>query len=260
MKSRSHAYGLWLSLAVVLASFAEVSQARATQSDDCFDASAIPYPPPDSPPIAQATHSTSESTAPAGAACFDENVAATWITVASVLRTTEDSGTIIERFGAISELRPIKYWSTTDQQWRPLVTSASAIAFGKSASPRADYSLTEVSAHKDLYYRIIDARSKHAALYKLRLRQSGPGRVVVETSNVDPITQWGITLFASGGLQTIYFFGERSAGVWAYYSITRVIPATLLAEGHEKSLVNRAVALYRHYMRLPTDAAPPSAP
>jgi hypothetical protein len=251
---------LWLILAVVLAGAADVSEASAAQPDDCLDVSKIPYPPPDSPPFAQATHAAIESTAPIGARCFDGNMLATWITVASVIRTTEDSSTIIQRFGAISELRSVKYWSTTDQQWRRLVASASAIARGKSATSRADYSPSELTANKDLYYRVTDARSQHATLYRLRLRQSSTGHVVVETSNVDPIHQWGITLFASGGLETLYFLSEQSANVWTYYSVTRVVPATFLAEGHEKSLVNRAVALYRHYMHLPTDAEPPSAP
>ena len=92
------------------------------------------------------------------------------------------------------------------------------------------------------------------------MKEAQRRRVVVETSNVDAIKQWGITLYAADGLNTLYFLDERSPGVWAYYSITRVLPASFLAEGHEKSYINRAVALYRHYMRLPTNTEPPSAP
>jgi hypothetical protein len=84
--------------------------------------------------------------------------------------------------------------------------------------------------------------------------------VVVESANVDAIRQWGITLYAPGGLHTLYFLKKQSPGVWAFYSITRLLPNSLLAQGHEKSLVNRAVALYRHIVGLPTDAEPPAAP
>jgi hypothetical protein len=260
MKSRCCVYGWWLSSVLVLCGAADVSDAHAIQPDDCLDASKTAYPPLDSPPIARATHATDVSTAPVGAGCFDETISATWITVASVIRTTDDSSTIVERFGAISELRSVRYWSTADQQWRRLISSASAIAGGKLAQPRADYSVAELSGDKDLYYRVTDTRSGRATLYRLRLLRSQLGRVVVQTSNVEAIRQWGFTLYASGGLDTLYFLNERSPGVWSYYSITRVAPASLLAEGHEKSLINRAVALYRHYMRLPTDAEPPSAP
>jgi hypothetical protein len=140
------------------------------------------------------------------------------------------------------------------------VSAASAIAGPKSTQLRADYSPAELAAGSDLYYRVTDTRSGRATTYRLRLRENQQGRVVVETSNVDAIKQWGITLYAPNGLDTWYFLDERSPSVWAYYSITRILPASLLAEGHEKSFINRAVALYRHYLRLPTDAEPPSAP
>jgi hypothetical protein len=137
------------------------------------------------------------------------------------------------------------------------MSSASAIV---GAQPRADFSADELTTGDARYYLVTDTRSGRPVTYRLRLRGAQKGQVVVETSNVDPIKWWGITLYAAGGLDTWYFLGERSPGVWDYYSITRVVPASFLAEGHEKSYINRAVALYRHYMRVPTDAEPPSAP
>jgi hypothetical protein len=151
----------------------------------------------------------------------------------------------------------VQYWSTTDHKWRPLVSSASAIV---GTQPRADYSPGELTTNDARYYQITDTRSGHAVTYQLRLWEAQQGRVVVETSNVDGIRWWGITLYAADGLDTWYFLRQRSPGLWGYYSITRVLPASFLAEGHEKSYINRAVALYRHYMRLPTDIEPPSAP
>jgi hypothetical protein len=165
----------------------------------------------------------------------------------------------MRRFGAISELLTVQYWSTTDQKWRPLVSSAAAIAGTNSTHPRADYSPAELATGDDRYYLITDTRSGRATTYRLRLRETQLGRLVVETSNMDAIKKWGITLYAADGLDTLYFLEERSPGLWTYYSITRVLPANFLADGHDKSYINRAVALYRHYMRLPTNAEPPSA-
>jgi hypothetical protein len=258
MRSVCAAVGWSLTLTVVLAGVAEVTQAGLVQPvvGDCLSTSAQPsYPPLNSPPIAEATR-----TAPVGAACFDHRGAATWITVASVLRTADSPSSLIERFGAISQLRGVQYWSTTDHKWRPLVSTASAIAGPKSRQRRADYSAAELAAGSDLYYQVTDTRSGHATTYRLRLRENQHGRLVLETSNVDAITQWGITLYAPNGLDTWYYLDERSPSVWAYYSITRIHPSSFLAEGHEKSFINRAVALYRHYLHLPTDAEPPSAP
>jgi hypothetical protein len=202
-----------------------------------------------------------DSAAPVGAACFSETTtAAIWVTVASVVRTADNPETIIGRFGAISKLQTVQYWSVTDHKWRPLVSSAFATLRGGSTQARADYSASELATGEDHYYLITDTRSGRAITYRLRLRQGQRGRVVVQTSNVDAVKQWGFTIYDADGLDTWYFLGERSPGVWAYYSITRVLPASFLAKGHEESYINRAVALYRHYMHLPTDAEPPSAP
>jgi hypothetical protein len=62
-------------------------------------------------------------------------------------------------------------------------------------------------------------------------------------------------LYATAGLHTLYFLKKQSADVWACYSITRV-PNTFLAEGHDKSFINRAIALYRHIVGLPTNPGP----
>jgi hypothetical protein len=66
-------------------------------------------------------------------------------------------------------------------------------------------------------------------------------------------------LYAPGGPHTLYFLKKQSPDVWDYYSTTRVLPDTFLAAGHDESFINRAVALNRHIVGLPTDAEPPSA-
>lgn len=254
----------WLVLAIVVPGATVLAQAPLVETSvaGCLGAGVeAHYPPLNSPPITQVMGAREDSAALVGAACFDKTTSgATWVTVASVVRTGDNPNSVIGRFGAISELLTVQYWSTTDHEWRPLVSSASAIVGPRSTQPRADYSAAELATGDDRYYRITDTRSGHAITYRLRLRATQQGRVVVQTSNVDAIKEWGITLYAADGLDTWYFLDERAPGVWAYYSITRVLRANFLAEGHEKSYINRAVALYRHYMRLPTDTEPRSAP
>jgi hypothetical protein len=84
--------------------------------------------------------------------------------------------------------------------------------------------------------------------------------LVIETANIEAVKEWGLTFYAPEGLRTLYSLTERAPGIWAYYSVTRLMPATFLASGHVKSFINRAVALYRYYMHIPTDAEPPAAP
>jgi hypothetical protein len=239
---------------------AAATPGHATQTDiaRCLGGGVQPpYAALDSPPIARAVGGAA---APAGAGCFDKaDSPVTWITVASLIRTTDNRNTLVGRFGAISQLLTVQYWSTTEQKWRPLVSSAFATA-PNSTQPRTDYSSADLVTGENRYYQVTDTRSGREVTYRLEVRLNQPGRVVIETANVDVIKEWGITIYPTEGLHTLYFLDERSPGVWAYYSITRVLPKTFLARGHEKSYINRAVALYRHYVRLPTNAEPPPAP
>jgi hypothetical protein len=252
----------WLLLAVVAAA-TTLAQANLVSSPylGCLEGGIVDYALLDSPPIAHVVHGKEDSVAPLGAGCFAKtDSAATWVTVSAMVRAAKNTNTLIGEFGAISELPTVRYWSTTDQKWRPLVSSAWAIGAAKSGQPRADYSPAELTAGNDQYYVIADSRSKRTTTFRLRILEVHRSRVVVETSNVDPIKQWGITLYGANALDTFYFLEERARGVWAYYSITRVVPASFLVGERDKSYINRAVALYRHYMRLPTDAEPPPAP
>ena len=164
------------------------------------------FAPLNAPPIAQAARVSAGGAPPAGASCFEKSDSAvTWITVASTVRMSNSQNAFIERFGSISTLSAVQYWSTTDHKWRPLVSSASAIASANSTLPRADYSLAELVTGEDRYYSVTDSRSGRAVTYRLRLWENQPTGVVVESANVDAIKQWGITLYAPGGLRTLYF-------------------------------------------------------
>jgi hypothetical protein len=249
----------------VIASVAVATPVYAAQADaaDCLRGGAQPsYAALDAPPIAEAARVGPNAVgAPAGAGCFGKSdSAAIWITVASVIRSADSRNTLVGRFGAITQLLTAQYWSTTEQKWRPLVSSAFATAAPDSTQPRGDYSMGDLVTGANRYYQVTDTRSGRGVTYRLKVLPSQPGRIVIETANVDVVRKWGLTIYPAEGLHTFYFLDERSPGVWAYYSITRVLPKTFLAEGHEKSYINRAVALYRHYVRLPTNAEPPAAP
>jgi hypothetical protein len=244
---------------VVLIAVAALLAGHVRAAETCLDTGIQPtYPPLDAPPNAQASHF--DAAAPlSGSDCFTGNSSgATWITVASTLRTALSQSELIERFGAISQLLDVQYWSTLEHAWRPLVSAAFAVDSSDLDKPRTDYSVAELSTGSDRYYRVTDTRSGNAVHYSLQLWPSSHRRVIVETTNIEPIKKWGITLYAPRGLSTLYLLHERSPGVWSYYSITRAIPQSFLAKGHEESYINRAVALFRHYMRLPaTNAAAP---
>jgi len=70
-----------------------------------------------------------------------------------------------------------------------------------------------------------------------------------------------LTLAEPGGLQSVHFLERKTPNVWHYYVLARTAEDfTSLLGVTDRSYVNRAVALYRHFIGVPTDRDPPLAP
>ena len=67
-----------------------------------------------------------------------------------------------------------------------------------------------------------------------------------------------VTLFRPGELQTTYFLDWLGQDDWGYFGLWGVTTG-LLTGGHPASVINRAVALCRHFAGIPTDQEPPAA-
>jgi hypothetical protein len=65
-------------------------------------------------------------------------------------------------------------------------------------------------------------------------------------------------------VQSVYFLdreqGREQDNVWRYYSILRTgLNSSSLVTANESSAINRAVAVYRRFVGIPTDQEPPAA-
>jgi hypothetical protein len=182
------------------------------------------------------------------------------LAVAGTLQSADGEAALLSRFGAVSRLLRVRYWSTTDHTWRPLLTAVTALTNQVSCQPRGDFTTTEIESGQDLYLAQTDSRSTNEVIYRMRLRGSDSQHFVIETENVTPVRWWALTLYKPGDLYSLHFLDQRSPGIWSYYSLTRIDGGRWLITGHEKSYINRAVALYRHFAGIPTDLEPPPAP
>jgi len=70
--------------------------------------------------------------------------------------TVEDIAT---RLGAVSQTQGLKYWSTTNKNWRVLVESASALISADKNSTRKDFTAEEILSGQALYTAQNDTRS-----------------------------------------------------------------------------------------------------
>lgn len=164
---------------------------------------------------------------------------------------------LLKRFGAVSTLRGIQYWSVTDKAWRVLVTDAAALLRPGSKDRRPDFAAAEMKVGQDLYFAQHDSRSTGEVVYRMRVREARADHIVLELENVTPVRAFIVTLFKPGDMKFLYFLHRRAGGTWGIYALLAANSSR--AEGNEASFINRVAAYYRHFIGVPTDGSPPLA-
>ena len=185
------------------------------------------------------------------------------VALAGRFRHEGSSADLLRRFGAVSALRGIRYWSVSDKRWRVLITDAAAIGDKDAKQRRENYSISELNAGEikpgeDLYFVQADSRSTGDVIYRLRVHEANNDRIVIATENTSPVRALLLTLFDPGELKSVYFLERRGGGVWNFYALSAA--AGRYADGNDASLINRAAAFYRHFSGAATDGRPPLAP
>jgi hypothetical protein len=169
---------------------------------------------------------------------------------------------LLARIGAISSLSEVRYWSVTEKQWNTMFTRAVALNGPDPKHARGDFSAAELRAGGDFYFSAADNRSGKDAVSRLHVVTADGAHFVVETENVTPLRWSVLTYAAAGNFQTWYFLDRDADDSWRFYSLTRVLYASSLFGRviPANSYINRSVAMYRHFLGLPTDQGPPAAP
>ena len=156
---------------------------------------------------------------------------------------------LLARFGAISSLKGLKYWSVTEGGWRTLITQATALEGPDLNRPRPDFSLPEMRSDVDLYFAQSENRAGGDVVYRMRVRDFGSNRFVVAIDNASPVSRYLVTLFNPGDLASVHFLERRGPGVWGYYGLAWASDSVVSRLAvPEASYVNRALSLYRHFL------------
>ena len=183
----------------------------------------------------------------------------TLVTTVARFRHGSDAEGLLRHIGAISELRGLRYWSTTHKQWQTLIVDAYALTDSQPGQRREDFTPDEMKEGKVLYFEQVDNLSGKA-IYRMHIVEASADRLVFDVENVSTMRYHFIPIFHPGEMQSIYFLDRESDNVWRYYSIVRTGKnANGLIAGNESSSVNRAVAFYRYLVGIPTDQEPPAA-
>jgi hypothetical protein len=183
----------------------------------------------------------------------------TLVTTVARFRYPSEAEGLLRRFGAISELAGMRYWSTTHKRWQTLIVDAYALTGSQTGQRREDFTPDEMREGKILYFEQVDNLSGKG-IYRMQVAEASADRIVFDVENVSTMSYLFMTVFHTGELQSIYFLDRESENVWRYYSIVRTGKnANRLLAGNESSAVNRAVAFYRHFVGIPADQEPPAA-
>jgi len=167
---------------------------------------------------------------------------------------------LLQRLGAVSEFTGVRYWSTTRKQWRTLIVEAYALSAPQADQRRNDFAPGEMKEGTVLYFEQTDNLSGKG-VYRMYIAKASEDRLVVEVENVTTLRYLLVPVLHPGEIQSIYFLDRESDNVWRYYAVVRTgKEANHFIEKNESSAVNRAAALYRHFVGLPTDQEPPAAP
>jgi hypothetical protein len=165
--------------------------------------------------------------------------------------TTDD---LLKRFGGISTLTSVRYWSVTENDWRTLITSAAALQSPDPADQRADFTATEMGSGKDLFFTETDNRLGEPVIYRMRVTATVEG-LVITIENVNAVRRFMLPLVSPGDLQSIHYLQRIAPETWTYYALARTAKPSLSAFGvvRNESYVNRAFALYSHFTNTVVD-------
>ena len=250
-----------LRAAALLLLLAPAAQAAGPQPP-CAATAMPAYPPSDAPPAVAIWHSKDlEQWHPPSCTGWPAaSPSKLIVTLAGSFRFDGLISELMARFGNVSALRDIRYWSTTDRRWGPLSNDSYALTGPDPKMRRRDFAAPDFVKGAELYYWEDDVRTG-PAVYRLKVYESTAERFVIASDNVTPVRRFFLTLFKPGALQSLLIVQHTAPGTFGVYILSRSGEgASILTTGYEKSYVNRAAALYRHLAGIKTDQEPPAAP
>lgn len=165
---------------------------------------------------------------------------------------------LLARFGAYGDLAPVRYWAASRQRWENLFDQIYAVTDQDSRERRPNHTLAELRAGGDLLAYQDPGGPVGGAVYRTRVREAGPDRLVVLVENVTSARAAGLLPLRPGTLRFAHFLERLPGpeGAWGYYGLVGLG----IAPDSARTYVNRAASLFRHMAGIPPEQEPPVWP
>jgi hypothetical protein len=184
------------------------------------------------------------------------------VTTVARFHYTGGAEDLLRHVGEISLLAGTRYWSTTHQKWEVLIPDAYALTGHDSSRRRANFAPDEMKPGSLLYFDQTDNLTGKG-IFRLHIAEVTPDRIVFDIENVSTLRYLLLPVFHPGDVQSVYFLDreqDHEGNVWRYYSILRTgLNASSIVTSNDSSAINRAIAVYRRFVGIPTDQDPPAA-
>lgn len=151
----------------------------------------------------------------------------------------------LARFGGVSHLKGLPYWSFTDGRRQVLVRESYAVDRPTTLGQRPDFSLAELRSGAELYYAHSDNRSSSVVAYGMQLLQATPDSFQLRIENIGEVRFLGFTVVASREMQWVVTLERLGPGRWGYRSLMGLRRLRMgRAEQHRLSNLSRCVAMF----------------
>lgn len=166
---------------------------------------------------------------------------------------------LLVQAGAFSRQTEIRRWNVKTGRWEQQYKASSTLTGPDPELRRPDFKPAEFVEGAQLYFVQDAVESLGPIVHELTVRERSAERLVMTTRNVNKGRAYLVPVIDPGGLEG-FFMVEREAGsIWRYYSLTRVhllIPDAMTPPPNDH--LNKAVALFRFLVGIPTDTEPPA--
>jgi len=240
----------------ILRLFAALAALHAQPQPPCGASPVPPYPAVAAPPAVRVWEQSNWKPP----ACIGWTPSDSATIVATAARFHERAGdeALRGRIGAVSKMTGLLYWSTSAGKWQRLILEAYALT-APSGVPRDDFAPGEIAPGRTFFVLQHD-NLLGKVVYEIRIAAASPQHIRFTSSNAEAIRYLALPLFQAADIQSVCFLDRESNDVWRYYSILRMPKqSAILTLGHNASLINRAVALFRYLAAIPADRQPPAA-